>query len=76
MNPKIPWIYAGYQNKLLGAVWQTDYIGDLITRPAATQATFNVFLTFQKSLCLSQLLVKSVKVILLDQFLWELSFLK
>ena len=39
MNPQIPWIHAGHQNKLLGAVSQTDYIGDLITRPAATQAT-------------------------------------
>ena len=38
MNPQIPWICVGYRNKLLGAVSQTDYIGDLITRPAATQA--------------------------------------
>ena len=31
-------IHAGYQNKLLGAVAQTDYTGDFATRQAATQA--------------------------------------
>ena len=42
MNPQILWIHAGYQNKLLGAVSQTDYIRDLITRPAAMQATLQL----------------------------------
>ena len=40
MNPQIPCIHEGYQNKLLGAVSRMDYIGDLITRPAATQANW------------------------------------
>ena len=35
-------IYAGYQNKLLGAVAQVDYTGDFVTRPAAMQATIHV----------------------------------
>ena len=42
MNSQIACIHAGYQNKLLGAVSQIAYIGDLITRPAATQARLNV----------------------------------
>ena len=35
-------IYAGYQNKLLGAVAQVDYTRDFVTRPAAMQATIHV----------------------------------
>lgn len=32
-------IRAKLRNKLLGAVAQTDYIGDFMTGPATTQAT-------------------------------------
>ena len=39
MNPQIPCIHVEYQYKLLGAVSQTDSIRDLMTRPAATQAS-------------------------------------
>ena len=49
MNPQIPCIHAGYQNKLLGAVSQTDYIGDLITRPAATQARLIITITLSSN---------------------------
>ena len=32
----------GYQNKLLGAVAQTDYTGNFVTHPGATQAKFTL----------------------------------
>ena len=47
MNLQIPCIHAGYQNKLLVAVSQTDYIRDLVIHPAGTQASMDVQIRFE-----------------------------